>query len=166
MFDYMLHQANQQLETVLDNNDYDESQLIELKVPVHLPYQTNWTSYQRYSGEIEMNGVTYKYVKRKLANDTLYLKCIPNMEKMHLETARNEFFRISNNLLQNNNSKKQDNAKSVTKTLQSVFCESSFDIKINSPFKWQQKISIKQTASDLSAAFILSPYQPPEIKVA
>lgn len=166
VFDYMQHQANEQLEAVLDNNSYDESELIELKVPVHLPYQSNWTSYQRYNGEIEMNGVTYQYVKRKLANDTLYLKCIPNMEKMHIETARNEFFRISNSLLQNNNSKKQDNTKSVTKTPQTVYYESSLFIKINSPFQLQQKKWLTTTACHLPAAYILSPYQPPEIEVA
>lgn len=166
MFDYMQHQANEQLEAVLDNNSYDKSELIEIKVPVHLPYQNSWTAYERYNGEIELNGVMYKYVKRKLANDTLYLKCIPNTQKMHLETAKNDFFKISNNLLQNSNSKKQDNSKSVIKTLQSVFCESSFEFKINSPFKWQQKALLREASSNLSAAFILSPYQPPEIKVA
>ena len=165
MFDYMQQKANQRLETVLDNNSYDESQLVEIKVPVHLPYQTSWTSYQRYNGEIELNGVTYKYVKRKLANDTLYLKCIPNLEKMHLETARNEFFRISNNLLQNS-SKKQDNTKSVTKTSQTVYYESSLFIKINSPFKSQQKQWLPSTASNLSSAFALSLYQPPDGTIA
>jgi len=163
MFDYMQHKASQQLEAVLDNNSYDESELIELKVPVHLPYQNSWTSYQRYNGEIELNGVMYKYVKRKLANDTLYLKCIPNTQKMYLETAKNDFFKISNNLLQNSNSKKQDNTKSVTKTLQPVFYESSLSIKIHSPFMIQQKNWSPCKDAKIQNDFHLSPEQPPDV---
>ena len=90
MFDYFEKLAKAQLEFSLDNNAYDESQLIELKVPVHLPYQGNWTNFQRYDGEINLNGVVYKYVKRKLANDTLYLKCIPDTKKMNLQKAKNK----------------------------------------------------------------------------
>jgi hypothetical protein len=162
----MLKQANEQLEAVLDNNSYDESQLIEIKVPVHLPYQNNWTAYERYNGEIELNGIMYKYVKRKLSNDTLYLKCIPNTQKMHLETAKNEFFQISNNLLQNSNSKKQDNTKSVTKTPQTVYYESMFFVNINSPLSIYEKSWLPMKPLNLKDALHLSPEQPPDVNVA
>ena len=115
VYDYMQKQANQQLEVSLDNHQYDESQLIELKVPVHLPYQVNWASYKRYNGEITLNGVKYNYVERKLANDTLYLKCIANAEDMRLQSAKNEFFKLSNNLLQNNNPKKAESNTAIFK---------------------------------------------------
>ena len=94
----MQHKASDQLEVRLDKSLYDESQLIELKVPMNLPYQTNWSAYQRFDGEIEVDGIMYKYVKRKVANDTLYLMCIPNTKKMRLETAKNDFFKLSNDL--------------------------------------------------------------------
>jgi hypothetical protein len=110
--DYMQQKADAQLEASLDNNAYDDSQLIELKVPINVPYQTNWSAYQRFDGEVEVNGVLYKYVKRKVVNDTLYVMCIPNTKKMHLQSAKDDFFKISNDLLQNNSSKKSDNSKS------------------------------------------------------
>jgi len=109
--DYMQQKADAQLEASLDNNAYDDSQLIELKVPINVPYQTNWSAFQRFDGEVEVNGVLYKYVKRKVVNDTLYVMCIPNTKKMHLQSAKDDFFKISNDLLQNN-SKKSDNSKS------------------------------------------------------
>ena len=96
LVEYMQHKASDQLEAKLDKNLYDESQLIELKVPINLPYQTNWSAYQRFDGEIEIDGIMYKYVKRKVANDTLYVMCIPNTKKMRLETAKNDFFKLSN----------------------------------------------------------------------
>ena len=83
--DYLQHKSDRQLEARLDKNQYDESQLVELKVPIHLPYQTSWAAYERYDGEIALNGTLYKYVERKLSDDTLYLKCLPNTKKMHLE---------------------------------------------------------------------------------
>ena len=76
VYDFMQVKASEQLETFLDNHFYDESQLIELKIPVNLPYQASWTAYERYNGEVELNGTIYKDVKRKVSNDTLSLKCI------------------------------------------------------------------------------------------
>jgi hypothetical protein len=162
MYDFMQQKANEQLETFLDNNSYDESQLIELKIPVHNAYQNSWASYERYNGEVELNGITYTYVKRKLSNDTLYLMCIQNSTKMRLETAKNDFFKISNDLVQNNDSKKADNSKTSAKNLQSVFYESTFLIKINSPSGSYENLWLPSEASKLHAAFHLSPEQPPD----
>jgi hypothetical protein len=162
MYDYMQKEANKQLEFSLDNNAYDESQLIELKVAVHLPYQTSWASYERYNGEIELNGVKYRYVKRKLANDTLYLKCIPNTKEMMLQTAKNDFFKLSNNLLQNSNSKKSDNATSVFKNLQPVFSESSLGFDFSSPLASNQRNWIPLKPAHFLSIIHLSPEQPPD----
>jgi len=40
-YDYLQHKTNEHLDTMLDNNSYDESQLVELKIPVSVPYQTS-----------------------------------------------------------------------------------------------------------------------------
>jgi hypothetical protein len=161
MYDFMKTQANKQLEVALDNNHYDESQLIELKVPVNLPYQTSWSSYQRYDGEIEIGGVKYKYVKRKLANDTLYLKCIPNTKEMKLQTAKNDFFKLTNDLAQNQNPKKADNSSNSVLKYLSVFDNSSFGVEIISPLTAdQQWLSLK--AEVLPFVILLSSERPPD----
>ena len=134
----MQQKLNDQLEARLDSNSYDESQLVTLKIPIHLPYQTSWSAYQRYNGEIEINGILYKYVKRKVAYDTLFLMCITNTKKMHLETAKDDFFKISNDLMQNNNSKKSDNSKSAFKNLQGEYDRYSFILNTISPVYGQQ----------------------------
>ena len=156
----MQKHANKKLEANLDKGYYDESQLIELKVAVNLPYQTSWASYQRYDGEIEINGVKYKYVKRKLDNDTLYLKCIPNKKEMALQIAKDDFFKVTNDLTKNKNPKKADNANSVFKNL-TVFDSSSFGAEINSLLtEDQQWLSFK--SENLQCAIQLSPEQPPD----
>jgi len=162
MYDFLQKEANKQLEAKLDNNHYDESQLIELKIAVNMPYQTSWTSFQRYNGEIEIKGVKYKYVKRKLANDTLYLKCIPNTKEMELQTAKNDFFQLSNNLLQNSNSKKADNAVSVFKNLQPVFDGSSLGFKITSPTERAKRNWVPLKPEHFLSIILLSPEQPPD----
>ena len=113
MVDYLQQKVDTRLENHLNDNQYDESQMIEIKIPLHLPYQSTWSSYERYDGEVEFNGSYYKYVKRKLADDTLYLKCINNPAKSRLELAKNDFFKNTNDVSQSSN--KSDNNKSSLK---------------------------------------------------
>jgi len=98
--------ADAKLEARLDKDDYDESQLIEIKVPVDMPYQSDWAGFERYDGEIEVNGIHYKYVKRKVQDGQLVLKCIPNHDKQRLESAKDDLFKITNDLQQDNSAKK------------------------------------------------------------
>jgi len=79
--------ADQQLETRLDNLQYDESQLIELRIPLNVPYQTSQSEFERHYGEMEVNGVFYTYVKSKVENGELVLKCIPNDSKKEIRKA-------------------------------------------------------------------------------
>ena len=69
----MQQKADVQLEASLDTKSIKESELFEIKIPLHLPYQTNWANYERYDGEVKLDGTIYKYVKRKVTADTLHL---------------------------------------------------------------------------------------------
>lgn len=160
---YLQHKSDTHLEALLDDNQYDDSQLIELKIPTHVPYQTSWASYERYDGEVEVNGTLYKYVKRKVANDTLYLMCIPNTKKMNLETARNDFFKNTNDLGQNNNSK-SDNSKSPSfKNLLSEYDAYSFIFKLNVKDNVANNFYFTYQVNTLPASPHTSPEQPPDV---
>ncbi len=162
--DYMQHKADVQLIAQIDNNNYDESQLIELKLPVHLPYQTSWSSYERYDGEIEINGKPYKYVERKLSDDTLYLKCLANTQKTNLETARNDFFKNTNDLAQND-SKKSNNSKAVVlKKIAGDYDDYDKRYQFGVAANSQQGFAAYTQLSLLSSPHI-SPAQPPDIHV-
>jgi hypothetical protein len=82
----------------LDNNLYNDEDLIEVKIPLNLPYMTSWSEYERVDGEIELQGIYYNYVKRKVSNDTLYLKCLPNTDKTKLHAGRNDYAKQANDL--------------------------------------------------------------------
>ncbi len=162
----MQQKVSDQLEVKLDKSLYDESQLIELKVPINLPYQSNWSAYQRYDGEIEVEGVMYKYVKRKVANDTLYLMCIPNTKKMSLETAKNDFFKLSNDL-QNNDSKKSDNSKTISfKSLQGEYDEYSFALNALNFYDDNLNCWPPANSENLTYSLHVSPEQPPDMLLA
>ncbi|HVV03192.1 MAG TPA: hypothetical protein VHC96_03175 [Puia sp.] len=111
---YLEAKADRQLEARLDANRYDESELISIKVPSsHLSYYNSSTQFERVDGQIEVGGVQYKYVKRRLFNDSLELLCIPNHAAMNQQTARNQFFQLVNDLQQHNGQgKKSDHSTS------------------------------------------------------
>lgn len=118
---YLQDRSDAQLEARFDQNDYDETQLIELRVPMNLPYHNDWTEYERYDGEVEIDGVHYKYVKRKVENGELVLLCLPNNEKQLIQSARDNFFKLVNDLQQPTNGKKADGGN--TAAFKSLFSE-------------------------------------------
>lgn len=106
--------ADMKWELLLDKYEYNPSQFITITIPISLPYQTNWKNFERIDGEITFNGKIYKYVERKVYNGNLILHCLPNYNKMRLQTARNDFFKYANDLNQNADaSKKNTHSKPV-----------------------------------------------------
>lgn len=61
------------------NEDYVErnpfSRDIVIKVPVSLPYQTNWDNPEPAEGKIQHEGEYYQMKSRQLINDTMYVHC-------------------------------------------------------------------------------------------
>ncbi|MDF2187016.1 hypothetical protein [Paraflavitalea sp. CAU 1676] len=160
--DILQQQADIALEAKLDQNDYDESRLVEMRVTLDLPYQTNWTDFERVDGEIEIDGIHYKYVKRKVQDGQLVLMCLPNEEKMRLQTARDDFFKLVNDLQHPNQNKKSEKG-------------SSFSLNSFSTEYWSQKndwsiaalhnepLHYRNTnAVFLSGCYTNTPGQPPE----
>lgn len=90
-----MRQSDVRLEQQLDKNIYSEKELIEVKVPLNTPYISNSPGFERYNGAIEVNGVHYNYVKRKIYNDTLYLLCIRNTQKTQLCITKNNFQQLA-----------------------------------------------------------------------
>ncbi len=95
---FLEQEATTRLVHRLDAGDYSRDQLVEVKIPLSLPYYTDWGNYESYSGSVTWNGENYQYVKRKLSQDTLYLLCIPHTEKNTIQSAKMDYFRIVNDL--------------------------------------------------------------------
>jgi hypothetical protein len=111
--EYVQTRADAKLEARLDKGYYNEDELITVKVPINLPYQANWKEFERVDGEMNVNGIVYKYVKRLVYNDTLILLCIPHEEKTKLQEKANDYFGKMNDLPGNDNNKKAEVLKQL-----------------------------------------------------
>jgi hypothetical protein len=91
LFYLLQNQSQQQMQSLLDKRQYTDDELVTIKVPLSIPYFTNWAEFEEYNGSIEVNGQHYNYVKRKVFNDTLILLCLPNEGQNQLAKAKDDF---------------------------------------------------------------------------
>lgn len=158
--DLLLHRADLQLEARLDKNDYKEDQLIEIKIALNLPYQQNWKSFERFDGEIDLDGIHYKYVKRKIYNDSLILLCLPNEAKQNIEKAKDDYFKHVNDI--ETSSQKKSESKNIS--FKNVF--SDFVVAQTSwlfaNYEYRKTTHPVEKSLFLSTSPHKSPEQPPE----
>ncbi|MFN2459021.1 MAG: hypothetical protein ABR502_12540 [Chitinophagaceae bacterium] len=122
---YMQHQSDVALQMQLDDELYDDSELISFKLPLSIPYHNSTKDFERVDGEVKVDGMIYNYVKRRIYQDTLEVLCIVNKEKMQLQSAKDEFFQLCYDLKHSSSGKKNTSAP-VAKNLQLEYCY-SFD---------------------------------------
>jgi hypothetical protein len=159
---YLQQKADRQLENRIDLNDYDESQLIEIRVALDMPYQNNQSNFERHYGEIEINGRIYTYVKRKIEDGYLVLKCIPNTTKQDIKTADNILFNANNGLDQEHSGSKNNSPiNNVTKSIFTDYDDYSFDINLTSFSSSQRQLKLLGTTLFNSITLPVSE-QPPE----
>lgn len=127
-----------------------------------MPYQHNSNGFERFDGEITLNGKIYKYVKRKYSDGNITFLCLPDYNKMHLEDAKNNYVTNINDIA-GSGTKNQDNSKSAKgKNLSTDYQQNASDYTIvfyNSIHKY----SFLNKAFPLASAIISSPEQPPEL---
>lgn len=112
LFQFLIRQNSKQAIQHIDKGEYTDRELVQVKIPYPLPYSTNWKDYERYDGEIEFAGVHYNYVKRRIYNDTLYLLCLPDINRTRLHDARNNYAEQVNDINTASSGKKgEDGAK-------------------------------------------------------
>lgn len=156
---YFIQRSDDNIVQQLDDNNYTDTELVELKVSMHLPYNTDWKEYERCNGQIEIEGVHYNYVKRKICNDTIYMLCIPNHDKTLLYNAKHDMAKEINDVPSGNKKSDAPFSKKVNPVNEYYFSASTLFIEIS-----------VQTQSDFAAPIALHLYssfvpkaaQPPE----
>jgi hypothetical protein len=154
--------ANDRLESRLDENDYDESELITVKIPAPaLPYYTNSKFFERVDGRIEVNGLQYKYVKRRLYNDTIEILCISDHAATQLEFFNDNMLRSISDWQYNPSEKKNNLSHNSHKPLSDYCEEKKLFLNEHSGF-----IRLKFFSPGLSGMihpYLDAPLRPPEI---
>jgi len=160
VFAYLEKKSTEKLDLAIDKGNYDHQNLIEIKIPLNMPYVSD-KDYEDAYGETEINGTNYQYVKRKISQNILYLLCLPNYEKNMLVAAKHT---IEKNAVQLDN-KKSNQKNPVTflsKALQQEYVQTNYVgliYVVNSSYISFPKTS-NTKAGDLFP--ILTPSQPPE----
>jgi len=160
---YLENRADRRLEASLDVNRYDESQLISIKVPAsHLSYFNSDAQFERVDGQIEVGGIQYKYVKRRLFNDSLELLCIPNHTAMRLQTARNQFFQLVNDIQQHNGQSKKSDAHAAAKGFSPTDYDVVSALTVEHPYAVVHSPAVRVDAPSLSTSYHFKVEQPPD----
>ncbi|MBX2920580.1 MAG: hypothetical protein KF746_00210 [Chitinophagaceae bacterium] len=147
MFHCLQQNNTRQVLQHIERKNYSDEELVLVKIPVLLPYSTNWNEYERFDGEVEWGGIHYNYIKRKILNDTLHLLCLPNIERTRLLDARDRYAGQLNDF----NTSPQKNKQSTVK-VQSLTGEyiQSFTAYIS----YTPEITMDNAFSDFSAPLI------------
>lgn len=95
VFKYFIHHSDTGFISLLDQKKYNDAELVQISIPLHLPYVNN-SSFERIDGTVENDGIQYNYVKRRVHNDTLYIMCLPNHQKSLLVKGKTSFAGAAN----------------------------------------------------------------------
>ena len=74
------YQNNVEMLEKLDLEDYNEAEMITVKIPISVPYASDSEEFERVDGLFEHKGEFYRLVKQRLFLDTLYVVCVKDQE--------------------------------------------------------------------------------------
>jgi hypothetical protein len=112
LFQYFIYRSDNSVNERINNNQYKNTDLFEVKIPVHLNI-TDWNEYELVSGQVQLRDNSYNYAELKMTRDTMYLMCIPNPEKGRLVNANIIYAKYVNDIPMN----KKSHAPSVKKVI-------------------------------------------------
>jgi len=138
---------------------YNDNELTVVKIPLSLPYSTNWSSFECYNGSVEIAGRHYEYVKRKVVNDTLILLCLPNAAKDKLVAAKNSFEKLVSGQSDTNN-KQSTTVPDILKLLNTV-CSYEHHFNLTFPVLEAPQYAALNSSAVLRGATTAT-WQPPD----
>ena len=150
--------ADAAMEARLDKDQYDETDLVSLTIPLHNPYQLEQKTFERVNGEISFQGKTYKYVKRRVSDGNLVILCIPATHKMVLKKAGTDYGNATNDLANNNKNSSRNGFQKNLNGSDYLIHDYHFQIPtFSNSVVIQNPFSLK----NLPDAYIASPGKPP-----
>jgi|SRR5688572_30581858 len=158
LFSAIENKATANLEQKISSGEYIDEQLIEIRIPLNMPYYSD-KEYENVYGETDFNGEHYRYVKRKVSGNILYLLCLPNKEKTNIVKAENEFTKAVNDIPANKQGSQHEN--NVIKLLTSEFRIHETEITENC-FSSLSLQFINRNSRVNNLFFPLTETQPPE----
>lgn len=76
----------------------DQSGSITIQIPVNLPFSRSSSAYESSNDEMEINGIQYRNIKRRLHNDSMELICVPDYSAMKWNATGKTILQIAHEL--------------------------------------------------------------------
>jgi hypothetical protein len=160
LFQYLIYQSDRSIIQKINNNHYKSTDLVEVKIPVHLNIQ-DWTEFEPISGAVQLKDNSYNYAELKMTRDTIYLMCIPNTNKSRLVTANIIYARQVSDIPVN----KKSHLPLIKKSISESECNYTITLyKALIPAE-NSKAGCNYAYSDIVKTTIDVPGQPPESAV-
>lgn len=152
--------ATRDMQKALDEKKYQDGELISFKIPLNLPYVNDSKEFVSVEGNIDINGINYQYVKKRVYSDTLEVLCIPNYTKTAIHHQKTDFTKQVNDIANSGQSKKSSNSPLLKIKLSDYTQHNNFDsYSYNTKSKTShQSIYLDVTSFD----FLQTLDQPPE----
>lgn len=160
LYSFLETRETQKLEAKIDQGNYNEAELIEIKIPLNMPYVSD-KGFEVAYGETNFEGKVYRYVKRKISNNTLHLLCIPHKEKTALLASRSALDK--NNASGNSPAEQSKKSDSVVKLTTAEFLPFAELTNVNELSVHNISDYSLFNMSHFSAFTPLTEEQPPEI---
>jgi len=156
LYQYLIYKNDSNLHARLEN--VSDRDLLEIKIPLRLPYVTDRLDYEQIDVQMEVDGISYNVIKRKIVRDTLYLKYLPDLAKTSLNKSKTAF---EKDIHQSPLDKKSESGnKKNTHSPEYTFQENLF-------FFSSGELQLKDTAHELIARIgnqsPEAPFTPPEL---
>ncbi len=156
--DYLIKKNVRATVQKIDEGKYESGQLVEMKIPLKLPYYSSSLKYERYYGEVEIKGHNYNYVQRKVLNDTIYLLCLPDYAKNKLQKVKSEIGAgVDNN---NTGSKKGTDPGNKKQAPQNDYDQYYYSITVAANLAGYREDE-EHADEKLATAYALPPIKPP-----
>ena len=111
-------------ESRLDHRQYDPAQLVLFKVTAGaIPYSNASAAFERADGELEVGSIHYRYVLKRLYNDSIEFLCLPDGENGHIRHAKNEIIHLAVDGPDGNNHGKSSPLGKSSSPLLTIFCQ-------------------------------------------
>jgi hypothetical protein len=140
-----------------DAEDYSDSELITITIPITIPYAIDSKDFARVDGKFEHKGEFYRLVKQKLSQDTLFVVCVKDHENKRIDDAMTSFVKTFTDKPVDNN---QSNAKIVI-TFIKDYIPQGFTVQPVS-VGWETDVVKESSCRVLKSSFIASIIHPPE----
>ena len=95
VIDFMLVNKSAAVQDKVDSDSYRDDELISIKTPLTLPYYTSSETFEKIYGSVEVDGIVYQYVKRRVYQGTLELLCLPDHSKQQMQSVKNEILKLT-----------------------------------------------------------------------